>query len=115
MLSSRHRRTGWRWGQEEAMAHQESSQVGRRRVFLKMVAGAATGAAVAGGTPAIVAAQKAPSFPKGTRPNVLEWVSFVPASDVEFKRLTAEFGKLAGVEDTVDQVSMNDLKPGIQS
>src|SRR5437667_150091 len=98
MLSSRHRRTGWRWGQEEAMAHQESSQVGSRRAFLKMVAGAATGAAVAGGIPAIVAAQKAPSFPKGTRLNVLEWVSFVPASDVEFKRLAAEFGKLAGIE-----------------
>src|SRR5437773_229598 len=76
MLSSRHRRTGWRWGQEEAMAHQESSQVGSRRAFLKMVAGAATGAAVAGGIPAIVAAQKAPSFTKGTWLNVLEWVSF---------------------------------------
>src|SRR5256712_4694580 len=115
MLSSRHRRTGWRWGQEEAMAHQESSQVGSRRAFLKMVAGAATGAAVAGGIPAIVAAQKAPSFPKGTRLNVLEWVSFVPASDVEFKRLAAEFGKLAGVEVTVDLINMNDLNPRIAS
>src|SRR2546422_9018201 len=115
MLSSRHRRTGWRWGQEEAMAHQESSQIGSRRACLKMVAGAATGAAVAGGIPAIVAAQKAPSFPKGTRLNVLEWVSFVPASDVEFKRLAAEFGKLAGVEVTVDQINMNDLNPRIAS
>src|SRR5438128_11285 len=115
MLSSRHRRTGWRWGQEEAMAHQESSQVGSRRAFLKMVAGAAAGTAVAGGIPAIVAAQKAPSFPKGTRLNVLEWVSFVPASDVEFKRLAAEFGKLAGVEVTVDQINMNDLNPRIAS
>src|SRR5438093_3510366 len=115
MLSSRHRRTGWRWGQEEAMAHQESSQVGSRRAFLKMVAGAATGAAVAGGIPAIGAAQKGPRFPKGTRLNVLEWVSFVPASDVEFKRLAAEFGKLAGVEVTVDQINMNDLNPRIAS
>src|SRR5256885_779784 len=115
MLSSRHRRTGCRWGQEEAMAHQESSQGESRRAFLKMVAGAATGAAVAGGIPAIVAAQKAPSFPKGTRLNVLEWVSFVPASDVEFKRLAAEFGKLAGVEVTVDQINMNDLNPRIAS
>src|SRR5438876_469721 len=115
MLSSRHRRTGWRWGQEEAMAYQESSRVVNRRAFLRMVAGAATGAAVAGGIPAIVAAQKPPSFPKGTTLNMLEWVSFVPASDVEFKRLAAEFGKLAGVEITVDQINMNDLNPRIAS
>src|SRR3989449_8225507 len=83
-----------------------------RRTFLK-VAGVATGAAAVGGIPDIVAAQKAPSFPKGTRLNVLEWVSFVPASDVEFKRLAAEFGKLAGVEVTVDQINMNDLNPRI--
>src|SRR2546426_10257982 len=113
MLSSRHRRTGWRWGQEEAMAHQESSQVGSRRAFLKMVAGAATGAAVAGGIPAIVAAQKAPSFPKGTRPNVLEWVSFVPASDVEVKRLAAGVGKPGGGEGHGDQNNMKDLKSPI--
>src|SRR5437879_6762675 len=115
MLSSRHRRTGWRWGQEEAMAHQESSQVGSRRAFLKMVAGATTGAAIAGGIPAIVAAQKAPSFPKGTKLNILEWVSFVPASGLEFKRLAGEFGKLAGVEVTVDLINMNDLNPRIAS
>src|SRR5438874_12336676 len=96
------------------MAHQESSQVGNRRAFLRVMAGAATGVA-AGGIPAIVAAQKAPSFPKGTRLNVLEWVSFVPASDVEFKRLAAEFGKLAGVEVTVDQINMNDLNPRMAS
>src|SRR5437660_10244661 len=96
------------------MAHQESSQVGNRRAFLRVMAGAATGVA-GGGIPAIVAAQKAPSFPKGTRLNVLEWVSFVPASDVEFKRLAAEFGKLAGVEVTVDQINMNDLNPRIAS
>src|SRR2546427_11532396 len=96
MLSSRHRRTGWRWGQEEAMAHQESSQVGSRRAFLKMVAGAATGAAAAGGVPAIVAGQKAPRFPKGRRLNVLEWGGFAPAPAREFKRLPAGVGKAAG-------------------
>jgi len=85
-----------------------------RRAFLR-VAGAATGAAAVGGIPAIVAAQKAPSFPKGTKLNILEWVSFVPASDVEFKRLAGEFGKLAGVEVTVDQINMNDLNPRIAS
>ena len=68
------------------MAQREGARSINRRVFLR-AAGAATGAAVVGGIPAIVAAQKAPSFPKGTKLNILEWVSFVPASDVEFKRL----------------------------
>jgi multiple sugar transport system substrate-binding protein len=85
-----------------------------RRAFLR-AAGAATGAAAVGGIPDIVAAQKAPSFPKGTKLNILEWVSFVPASDVEFKRLAAEFGKLAGVDVTVDLINMNDLNPRIAS
>src|SRR5437867_8405375 len=85
-----------------------------RRTFL-MVTGAATGVAVVGGIPEIVAAQKAPSFPKGTKLNILEWVSFVPASDVEFKRLAGEFGKLAGVDVTVDLINMNDLNPRIAS
>src|SRR5256712_10208787 len=85
-----------------------------RRAFLR-VAGAATGAAAVSGIPGIVAAQKAPSFPKGTKLNILEWVSFVPASDVEFKRLATEFGKLAGVDVTVDLINMNDLNPRIAS
>jgi len=85
-----------------------------RRAFLRL-AGAATGAVAVGGMPDIVAAQKAPSFPKGTKLNILEWVSFVPASDVEFKRLAAEFGKLAGVDVTVDLINMNDLNPRIAS
>jgi multiple sugar transport system substrate-binding protein len=85
-----------------------------RRAFLR-AAGVATGAAAAAGIPGIVAAQKAPSFPKGTKLNILEWVSFVPASDVEFKRLAAEFAKLAGIEVTVDLINMNDLNPRIAS
>src|SRR6266508_1802855 len=85
-----------------------------RRAFLR-VTGAATGVAVASGIPAIVAAQKAPSFPKGTRLHILEWVSFVPASDKEFKRLAGEFGKLAGVDVTVEFINMNDLNPKIAS
>ena len=96
------------------MAQREGARSINRRVFLR-AAGAATGAAVVGGIPAIVGAQKAPSFPKGTKLSILEWVSFVPASDVEFKRLAAEFGKLAGVDVTVDQINMNDLNPRITS
>jgi len=93
--------------------HERSSGIGRR-TFLG-AAGAATGAVVVGGIPGIVAAQKPPSFPKGTKLNILEWVSFVPASDVEFKRLAGEFGKLAGVDVTVDMINMNDLNPRIAS
>src|SRR3989449_9670467 len=81
-----------------------------RRAFLK-AAGAATGAAAVGGIPEIVAAQKAPSFPKGTKLNILEGVSFVPASDVEFKRLAAEFGKVAGVDRNVSPINMKDPNP----
>src|SRR5215510_4684161 len=96
------------------MAQSEGVASIDRRAFLK-AAGGATGAAVVGGIPAIVAAQKAPSFPKGTKLNILEWVSFVPAADVEFKRLAAEFGKMAGVEITTDLINMNDLNPRIAS
>src|SRR5881409_2040305 len=85
-----------------------------RRAFLR-TAGAMTGAVAVGGLPEMVAAQKAPSFPKGTKLSILEWVSFVPASDVEFKRLAAEFGKVAGVDVTVDLINMNDLNPRIAS
>ncbi|MGH7390016.1 MAG: ABC transporter substrate-binding protein [Candidatus Rokuibacteriota bacterium] len=85
-----------------------------RRAFLA-VTGAATGVAVAGGIPGIVAAQKAPSFPKGTKLHILEWTSFVKAADVEFKRLAGEFGKLAGVDVTVEFINMNDLVPKIAS
>src|SRR5438093_9071973 len=85
-----------------------------RRAFLR-TAGAMTGAVAVGGLPEMVAAQKAPSFPKGTKLSILEWVSFVPASDVEFKRLAAEFGKVAGVDGTVDLINMNDLNPRIAS
>src|SRR5438128_4886017 len=72
-----------------------------RRAFLRRV-GAATGAAAVGGVPDIVAAQKAPSFPKGTKLNILTWVRFVPASDVEFKRLAGEFAKVDGRDVTAE-------------
>jgi multiple sugar transport system substrate-binding protein len=96
------------------MADQERSNSTDRRAFLK-VAGMAAGAAVAGGIPGIVRAQKPPSFPKGTKLHLLEWVSFVPAADVELKRLAAEFGKQAGVDVTVELINFNDLNPRIAS
>src|SRR2546426_2017548 len=93
------------------MATHDNVQRVDRRTFLR----AAGAAAVVGGIPTMVAAQKAPSFPKGTKLNILEWVSFVPASDVEFKRLATEFGKLVGVDVIVDLINMNDLTPRIAS
>src|SRR5262245_64852045 len=86
----------------------------RRRGFLRL-AGAATGAATLGGIPGILLAQKPPSFPKGTKLHLLEWVSFVPAADVELKRLGEEFGKQAGVDVTVELINFNDLNPRIAS
>ena len=38
-----------------------------------------------------------------------------PMTDVEFKRLAAEFGKMAGVEVVTDLINMNDLNPRIAS
>jgi ABC-type glycerol-3-phosphate transport system substrate-binding protein len=96
------------------MSQQRGADRVSRRAFLT-VAGAATGMAVAGGIPGIVAAQKAPSFPKGTKLHILEWTSFVKQSDVEFKRLAGEFGKLTGVDVTVEFINMNDLVPRIAS
>src|SRR2546428_13519838 len=83
-----------------------------RRAFLR-VAGAATGAAAVGGIPEIVSAQKAPSFPKGTKLNILTWVSFVPASDVEFKRLAGGVAKMAGGGVPAGLVKMEDPQPPI--
>src|SRR5262249_18792878 len=86
----------------------------KRRAFLGM-AGAAAGAATLGGIPGILLAQKPPSFPKGTKLHLLEWVSFVPAADAELKRQADEFGKLAGVDVTVELINFNDLNPRIAS
>src|SRR2546427_12492351 len=81
-----------------------------RRAFLK-AAGAATGAAAVGGIPEIVAAQKAPRFPKGNKLNILEWGSFVPASHLGVKRLAAEFAKLAGGHVNVHRGHLRELQP----
>src|SRR5262249_35820572 len=100
--------------EERPMAMGESAVRLNRRAFLG-VAGAGTGVAVVGGIPGIVAAQQAPNSPKGTKRNILPWVSCVPASAVEFKRLVGEFGKQAGVDVTADLINMNDLNPRIAS
>ena len=42
-------------------------------------------------------------------------MSFIPAADVELKRQGEEFGKLAGVDVTVELINFNDLNPRIAS
>jgi len=96
------------------MATPEPSIGIKRRAFLR-TSGVAAGVALVGGLPGILSAQKPPSFPKGTKLHLLEWVSFVPAADAELKRQADEFGKLAGVDVTVELINFNDLNPRIAS
>jgi len=55
-----------------------------RRAFLG--GAAAAGAAAAGGFEGILAARRAPAYAQGTRLNIVRWVDFIPACDVELKR-----------------------------
>src|SRR5436309_2331783 len=68
----------------------------RRREFLRAT-GLAAGVA-ATGLESIVAARRAPAFAQGTRLNILRWVDFVPACDVELKRQAGEASKALGAE-----------------
>ncbi|MFQ5882398.1 MAG: ABC transporter substrate-binding protein [Candidatus Methylomirabilales bacterium] len=81
-----------------------------RRQFLKTV-GVATGFALTGGIPAIVAAQKAPAFPKGMKLHLLQWSSFVKPADGVHRQLAKAFQKLTGVEVTIETIDPNDLQP----
>ena len=75
-----------------------------RRTFL-----ATTGAGLAG----ILAAGRAPAFAQGTRLNVLRWVDFIPACDVELKRQAGEASKLLGAEVQFEFINANDLQSRI--
>ena len=74
----------------------------KRRVFLKT-------AGVAG----IMAAGRAPAFAQGTRLNILRWVDFIPACDVELKRQAPEASKALGAEVVFEFINANDLQPRI--
>src|SRR3989475_9292323 len=74
----------------------------KRRVFLKT-------AGVAG----ILAAGRAPAFAQGTRLNILRWVDFIPACDVELKRQAPEASKALGAEVVLEFINTNDLQPRI--
>ena len=55
-----------------------------RRTFL--ATSAAAGLTAAAGIEGILAAARAPAYAQGTRLNIVRWVDFIPACDVELKR-----------------------------
>src|SRR5512145_3206419 len=80
-----------------------------RRALIK--GGAAAGAAA--GMEGILAARRAPAFAQGTRLNVLRWVDFIPACDVELKRQAGDVSKALGAEVVFEFINANDLQPRI--
>src|SRR5512144_344393 len=80
-----------------------------RRTFL--AGSAATGAAV--GLEGILAARRAPTYAQGTRLNIVRWVDFIPACDVELKRQAGDAGKALGAEVVFEFINANDLQARI--
>ncbi len=85
-----------------------------RRTFIKAAGLTATAAATAAaGIEGILAARHAPAFAQGTRLNILRWVDFIPACDVELKRQAPEASKALGAEVVFEFINGNDLQPRI--
>src|SRR5712691_11189427 len=87
-----------------------------RRTFIKtagLTASAAAGLTTAAGIEGILAARRAPAFAQGTRLNVLRWVDFIPACDVELKRQVGEASKVLGAEVVLESINANDLQSRI--
>jgi multiple sugar transport system substrate-binding protein len=82
-----------------------------RRTFLKG-ASAAAGIAAAG-LEGILAAGRAPAYAQGTRLNIVRWVDFIPACDVELKRQAPEASKALGAEVVFEFINANDLQARI--
>ena len=82
-----------------------------RRAVIK---GAAAGLAVtATGLEGILSARHAPAWAQGTRLNILRWVDFIPACDVELKRQAGEASKALGAEVVFEFINANDLQSRI--
>ena len=80
----------------------------------RFIAGsAAAGLAASAGIEGILAARRAPAFAQGTRLNVLRWVDFIPACDVELKRQAGDASKALGADVQFEFVNANDLQPRI--
>jgi len=82
-----------------------------RRSLLK--GGAVAGVAAAAGLEGILAAQRAPAWAQGTRLNIVRWVDFIPACDVELKRQAGEASKALGAEVVFEFINANDIQPRI--
>jgi multiple sugar transport system substrate-binding protein len=82
-----------------------------RRAFL--AGAAAVGVGAAAGLEGVLAARRAPAYAQGTRLNVLRWVDFIPACDVELKRQAGDASKALGAEVVFEFINANDLQPRI--
>src|SRR5678816_4956860 len=82
-----------------------------RRNLLK--GGAVAGVAAAAGLEGILAARRAPAFAQGTRLNIVRWVDFIPACDVELKRQAVDASKALGAEVVFEFINANDLQARI--
>src|SRR5882724_12125755 len=82
-----------------------------RRTFLATSAAAGLSAAV--GIEGILAAQRAPAYAQGTRLNIVRWVDFIPACDVELKKQAGDASKALGAEVQFEFINANDLQPRI--
>ncbi|HEX7216906.1 MAG TPA: sugar ABC transporter substrate-binding protein, partial [Methylomirabilota bacterium] len=78
-----------------------------RRTFL---AGSVAAGAAAAGLEGILAGRRAPAYAQGTRLNILRWVDFIPACDVELKRQAGEASKALGAEVVFEFINANDLQ-----
>src|SRR5262249_49782449 len=88
---------------------------GARRSFIKS-AGLATAAAAgltAAGLEGILGSNRAPAHAQGTRLNIVRWVDFIPACDVELKRQSGEASKALGAEVVFEFINANDIQPRI--
>ena len=82
-----------------------------RRTFL--VTSAVAGLSAAAGIEGILAARRAPAFAQGTRLNIVRWVDFIPACDVELKRQAVDASKALGAEVVFEFINANDLQARI--
>src|SRR5438067_9974022 len=89
--------------------HRVVSGVTRRR----FIAGSAAVGIAATGIEGILAARRAPAFAQGTRLNILRWVDFIPACDVELKRQAVDASKALGAEVVFEFINANDLQARI--
>lgn len=82
------------------------------RTIIK-VSGAVGVVAAAGGLEGILAAHRAPAYAQRTRLHWVQWVDFIPESDVELKRQMGEASKALGAEVALETINGTDLQPRI--